>query len=315
MPAKFLPRVVPFHFGVLQLQIFDFLEHRSKAFICVLGAVLIAVLGLINSYTGYELSFSFFYLVPVALVAWYGGKIPGVAAGVVSATVWQFANYKAGQTFSQPFIPFWNAGTRLGFFLVVAFLLTKLRSAILFERKLARTDFLTGAENPRSFYEIAKSELERARRYRRNLSITYLDCDNFKRINDTLGHQVGSDLLVKVVENIKRNMRSTDTIARLGGDEFAILLPETGEKEAHAVVEKIRAKLKEVMDSNGWSVTFSMGVLTCTEIPGSIDEMIKVADALMYDVKRSGKNSVKFERFDGAVSPDAAFNSQQLSPG
>jgi diguanylate cyclase (GGDEF)-like protein len=280
------------------LKYLKFLEKRSQTFIVAFGCLQILVLGLINYFTGFELSFSFFYLIPVATVAWFGGKKTGLAVAFISAVVWQFANYQAGQTFSHAFVPIWNAGTRLGFFLVVANLLIQLKKSLLHEQNLARTDYLTGAANPRSFYETARGELERARRYGRDLSITYFDADNFKQINDTLGHQVGSDLLIKVVQVIKSNLRLNDTIARVGGDEFAILFPETNSEQARAVVCKIREKLNAAMAEENWSVTFSMGVLTCVDIPKSVDEMIKIADGLMYEVKKNGKNSVLFDVFE-----------------
>lgn len=279
------------------MKYFKYLEKRSRTFILTFGFVQISILGLINYFVGYEISTSFFYLIPVAMVAWFGGRKSGIATALLSAIVWQFVNYQAGQHFSNMLIPVWNAGTRLGFFIVVAHLLIELKKSFIHEKQLARTDYLTGAANPRSFYETARRELERARRYDRNLSITYFDADNFKQINDTLGHQVGSDLLVKVVEVIKSNLRSTDTIARVGGDEFAILLPETNSEQARSVICKIREKLNAAMAEESWSVTFSMGVLTCAEIPVTVDEMIKIADSLMYEVKKSGKNSVLFDVF------------------
>ena len=189
----------------------------------------------------------------------------------------------------------WNAATGLGFFLVVALLLTKLKKSLTSERELARTDFLTGAANPRAFYELAQMEINRARRYGHPFSVAYFDADNFKTVNDQLGHHVGSQLLIRVVEVVKRNLRTTDVVARLGGDEFAVLLPETGVAEAKAVAQKLREKLSTEMLESGWTVTFSVGLLTCADPPHTADEMIKIADGLMYEVKNGGKDAIRHE--------------------
>jgi diguanylate cyclase (GGDEF)-like protein len=264
-------------------------------------------LGLIDFLTGYEISFAFFYLIPVAMLAWFANKNIALLSAFISAITWQLVNRGAGEQFSNELIPIWNTLTRLGFFVIVAVLLLKLKTLLDHESKLARTDDLTGAENSRSFYETAELEMSRSRRYGRNLTVCYFDADNFKQINDTLGHQVGSELLIRVVKIIKENLRSTDIIGRLGGDEFALLLPETNQEQARVVISKIREKIQAEMNKENWAVTFSMGVLTCIKVPETVDELISVADSLMYEVKKSGKNSVKYEELN-----EKTLNSKQI---
>jgi len=92
-------------------------------------------------------------------------------------------------------VPIWNALTRFLFFMLVAICLIALRNAYEHEKALARSDFLTGAANSRAFFEVADMELVRARRYARPFSVAYIDVDNFKTVNDTLGHLAGDDLL------------------------------------------------------------------------------------------------------------------------
>lgn len=276
------------------MKLLNKLENFSSTSIVLLAIAQIILLGIIDFYTGFELSFSVFYLVPVGLTAWYSEKKAALFISILSAITWQFSNELAGQTFHHFLIPFWNASTRLGFFVIVTILLTKLKESYLYQRNLAQTDFLTGAANPRAFYKALQMEVLRSRRYHRTFTLCYLDADNFKMINDTLGHNVGSDLLVRVVEITKDTLRATDIIARLGGDEFAVLLPETDKKDAQTVVKKLRAGLLSEMESNNWAVTFSIGVMTYTESPENVDEVIKLADNLMYEVKRNGKNSIKF---------------------
>ena len=122
----------------------------------------------------------------------------------------------------------------------------------------------------------------------------YLDLDNFKWVNDNHGHSVGDTLLINIARNAKSNLRISDFFARLGGDEFAVLLPDTDEKSARIALHKLQGKLLEEMNKHNWPVTFSIGTVTCHDIPKSVDELIKQADNLMYSVKNHGKNSIEF---------------------
>lgn len=290
----------------------QFLEGRGKLFILFCGGVLIAGLAAVDYLTGFELSFAFFYLLPVGLVAWLAGRRAGIITSFASAVTWQAINHLAGEHFSSSLIPLWNASTRLGFFLVVTLLLARLRESLARESDLARTDFLTGAANPRAFYELAEMEINRARRYEHAFSVAYFDADNFKAVNDQLGHHVGSQLLVRAVEVFKQSLRATDTVARIGGDEFAILLPQTGATQAGVVVEKLLQKVSAEMRAGGWSVTFSVGVLTCADPPRTVDEMIKIADGLMYEVKRGGKDGVRHEVLKARLMTEPAAENAGL---
>lgn len=88
-------------------------------------------------------------------------------------------------------------------------------------------------------------------------------------------------------------------IARLGGDEFAVLLPETSQESARVVVAKLQGGLLEEMRQNSWPITFSIGVLTCNAAPSTTDELVRIADDLMYSVKRDSKNALKYSTFAG----------------
>lgn len=253
---------------------------------------LVAVIGYLDYVTGFEVSFAFFYVVPVALVAWSGGLAPGLAIAVLSAGSWLLANWLAGDPVSRSILFYWNAATRLGFFAVVVVLLARLRAALERERALSRMDHLTGVLNGRAFTEVLIAEIDRSRRYGRPFSVAYLDLDNFKTVNDRYGHTAGDDLLRAVAELIQTSLRRTDTVARLGGDEFAVLLPETDAAAAEAAVGNMRAGVAAVMRERDWPVTLSVGVLTCSEPPGGVDEIIARADALMYEAKKEGKDRV-----------------------
>ena len=144
-----------------------------------------------------------------------------------------------------------------------------------------------------------QKEIGRLQRYKRQFTVAYVDLDNFKTVNDQFGHSKGDELL-RIVANTARNqLRDTDVVARLGGDEFALLLPETGQEDARVVIAKIQRSFLSEMRNNGWPVTLSIGVLTCIEMPGTADELIKMADKLMYSVKNNGKNAISESVYAG----------------
>jgi diguanylate cyclase (GGDEF)-like protein len=123
---------------------------------------------------------------------------------------------------------------------------SRLTSLLAKEHALARIGPLTTVPNRRAFYEALDKERLRSLRYRRPLTIAYLDLDNFKRINDSLGHAVGDELLVQVAAGLRSNLRASDYVGRLGGDEFGVLLPETDATAAKLVLRKLRLQLLEV---------------------------------------------------------------------
>ncbi len=155
-------------------------------------------------------------------------------------------------------------------------------------------DDLTTAVNRRAFQDVATSEMQRLRRHQRPLTIGYIDVDNFKVVNDTLGHSVGDLLLKTVVSTLGAHLRMVDTVARLGGDEFAVLLPETDRDAAQVVIDRLCHFLLMEMRRHDWPVTFSIGVVTYYEAPYSIDELIGIADTVMYGVKNNQKDAITY---------------------
>jgi len=275
------------------------LEKRSQLFNMLVGFVLIGVIGILDFLTGYELAFSLFYVVPVSLVTWRIGRRLGIIASFASAFVWLAADVAAGDTYSHPLIPIWNTLIRLSFFIMITLLLSALRSGMAREEELARTDNLTGAVNSRRFFELTQMEIDRLQRYGHPLTLAYIDLDNFKTVNDQFGHPSGDEVLRNVVSYTKKHLRKIDVIARLGGDEFALLLPETDQKSASVALPKLQNGLLEAMRQNSWPITFSIGVLTCTASPPATEELVKLADNLMYSVKHDGKNAIKYSTYAG----------------
>jgi diguanylate cyclase (GGDEF)-like protein/PAS domain S-box-containing protein len=168
----------------------------------------------------------------------------------------------------------------------------ELRASLQDERNLSRIDFLTGIANRRALYEAIEAEAKRSKRHKRPFTLAYLDVDNFKEVNDVFGHEVGDRLLKKVANKIRQVTRETDLVARLGGDEFAILFSAINGEAAVGAVGNLQIALSQLVQEEGWKVSFSIGVRTFRTPPESVESMIKLTDQLMYEVKKSGKNAV-----------------------
>jgi diguanylate cyclase (GGDEF)-like protein len=260
--------------------------------------MLVAAIGSADYVTGTEISVSSFYLIPIVIVAWFAGMNAGLGISVISAITWFIADVLGGQSYSNPIIRYWNAAVRLSFFVLVTILIPALK-AVEHEKLIARTDDLTGIANRRQFFEVLQSEVNRSQRYKRPFTIVYIDLDNFKAVNDQMGHEAGDKLLCAIADRTKSFLRTTDIMARLGGDEFAILLPELGQDPAPIVVPKIQHALLEEMQRNDWPVTFSVGALTCRDASVTADRLISRADELMYSVKKNGKNAIAYAIYAG----------------
>lgn len=271
-----------------------FFSQLKPNIVTAVGLGLLLAVGFADRRLGSDFSLAFLYLIPVSYVAWYAGRLRGLATALCCGLVWFVVNGGVHMFDEHPLVSSGDLLTQLSFFIVVALLVAYHRRLLERERTASRTDFLTGALNRRAFYELAEREIDRVRRHTRPFTIAYIDVDNFKIVNDDLGHAAGDEALQHVADNVRRNLRVTDSVARLGGDEFAILLPETNREAARAVVDKIRHRVQEDMTAHGWPVTLSIGVLTCERPPASIDAMMRVADELMYQVKHQGKNAIVY---------------------
>jgi diguanylate cyclase (GGDEF)-like protein len=163
------------------------------------------------------------------------------------------------------------------------------------QEKLATTDVLTGLYNRRQFMRIAEAEWDRFKRYQRNFSLIYFDIDNFKAINDRLGHDAGDRAIMRVAEVCSRQKRGSDILARMGGDEFVVLMPETGQETAHAFAERLRCAVSsEPLDVDGIAIdlTVSIGVAVTDAGLDGIKALLKIADARLYLAKKEGRNCI-----------------------
>ena len=278
------------------------ISDRQPWQLLALALSLIAGIGAIDLATGFEMSSSIFYLVPVALIAWYQGWWPGLAICLVSAGVWCLVDFSSGHQYSQSWILAWNAAVRMGFFAIVTWLLVTLNAALSVQQALAKIDGLTGLYNGRSFRQQAEAQLQRALNAGSVIALAYLDLDGFKAVNDQHGHEAGDQLLRLLGQHLVRKQSESLLIARLGGDEFAFLLNSDTTASARAEFEQLHHALAELVAERGWGVGCSMGVAIQQGPPTSIQQLLQSADEQMYAVKREGKGKLRVKLEPRAVA-------------
>ena len=170
--------------------------------------------------------------------------------------------------------------------------IAELERALEKARQAACVDPLTGALNRRGFDKVCQRELARAQRSGARFALVHLDLDDFKHLNDSLGHLVGDRALVYLVNVLRQSMRPADALCRIGGEEFVLILPDTLLADASAAVSRfLREFSAKPIPGTDCFMTFSAGVVA-PELDESIEQVLARADAATYEAKRAGKNSV-----------------------
>jgi diguanylate cyclase (GGDEF)-like protein len=257
-----------------------------------LSMVLLGSVGLLDWYSQADIAASLGYLLPISVAAWGAGRIGSVVAAAMCAGMWLTINLMTGVT---PALELVNMVVLTVAFQLFGLLLATLRSQLDHERKLARTDPLTSVHNRRAFWSAAAREVARGRRHGTPFSLAYIDVDGFKSVNDTYGHRAGDELLRRIALALQEDLRDLDMVARLGGDEFVILLPGAAEAGAGRVISRLQKRLANARWRQSFDIDFSIGVLAVVESPESVEQLVGRADALMYQVKRSGRGLVLFD--------------------
>jgi len=256
----------------------------------LVGMAMFILLSVIRFASAPGLGFAVLYLVPVSFFTWFIGLRPGMAAACASAAFLLGSDLLRGLRAH----PYWDTVMNLGMFVFMVFILAEVRALYERERDLSRADVLTGLLNRRAFVEMLERERARHSRFPRPITLAYIDIDNFKNVNDMHGHAAGDELLIDSAKEMEGAVRNIDSVGRLGGDEFALLMPETDAAAARLAMEKVQKRLAGAIRK--WPVTFSMGVVTFESVPGTAEEMLSLADSLMYSVKQSGKGRAEFQK-------------------
>ncbi len=278
--------------------ILEFPEKLPKHFLPFIGFSLVLAIGILDSFTNYDVSVSLLYLFPIMLIAWYEGGVLVAIMSIFSVINWAIADMVSGHIYSHFAIPLWNAVMMLGMFLIIGYTITMLKKLLVKEREHSHDDDLTNVANMRFFYEQASVEINRLAINKRPLTLVYLAIDNLRFINESLGYVTGDFLLHEVAQTIKATLKSKSLISRFGGAEFAILIPETKDENANAIIREVQERLMEMVKKHKWPVTFSTGVVTGDNETYTIDELINMAKDLMKTSKITGKNTVEYKKLE-----------------
>lgn len=279
---------------------------------CVIG------IGAVDYLSGPTIGFSLFYLVPIIWASWHGERGLGVALALLAAAFWIAAETAwVGVTA----VSMWNGFTRLGIYLAMAWLISRVREDqrrlralnarlqehLEHEQLLARTDPLTGLPNRRLFLDELKRSTARIHRSGKPVAVAYLDLDGFKTFNDRMGHAAGDVVLKRVADVLTGQVRGTDVAVRLGGAQFGVLLDRCTAESAQItmirLVDQLSAALKEVATAD---VSVSVGVACFEDDSFAPEAMIDHADAAMYCAKGQGQNRIYITR----LAPSGAVNSK-----
>lgn len=186
-------------------------------------------------------------------------------------------------------------------------------------RHLADHDPLTGVLNRRALDREIRDHMARVERYGADGALLMLDMDNFKRVNDTLGHSAGDELMVRVARRLRRCLRESDVLARMGGDEFAVLLPQASPASARMVARKlcegVRAEGLETEGARHAGVTASVGGAPVAAVDGvvpSTEDLVRAADRAMYQAKAAGRDGIVVLRPEEVLRPAPGG---RVSPG
>lgn len=263
------------------------------------------VIAVVDYWTGPDVGFSLFYLIPVSIGGRYLPRAAAVMLAVLAAGGWLAAD-SAWHGFG--LVPFWNGCTRLAIFAGaaiavsqlrrdterVAELNARLRTLLDQEQRLSRTDGVTGLGNARLFDEAYGRSFALWRRNHEPLAVVCVDLDNFKQVNDTRGHAAGDELLKQIAAAMSRVLRAGDVATRLGGDEFAILLHECPPEIAGRVGERLLQQIRSTTEPfPELGLGASLGIACFDVPPATAQAALRVADGALYTAKSNGKNRVE----------------------
>ncbi|MGE5469540.1 MAG: GGDEF domain-containing protein [Bacteroidota bacterium] len=275
--------------------------RRWAAWVVCLGTILL--LGGFRLATDARLLFASSALLPVLAISWIEGRRWGLLVAFLAAGIWSISDFMTGQESIADWIPWTNSVTRWLTYSLFAILIARLRQQFEQEHQEATLDHLTGLLNRRAFLEVGENEARRSERYKHPMAVVFLDLDDFKKLNDTKGHDAGDAALQATARGLIRSLRAGDQVARLGGDEFAILLPEIDYEAAVETGRKISHTADEVLEDFP-PVKESIGVAWFEKADRPFQAMLKAADELMYEVKNQGKDNIRSSRFVRHHAPD-----------
>jgi diguanylate cyclase (GGDEF)-like protein len=245
--------------------------------------LLTAVHGLLEWTPGFRPMF----VIPIWIATRLGGRAAGLALVLLCSAQVTFVEYQQAWIGAEALIS--NGLLRLASMLALMILIAHVEDALRVHQKMSLYDPLTGLLNRRAFQEFGHHAVGRAHRSAEPLVVVMIDCDDFKILNDTFGHQAGDHVLRILARTLEIGTRSSDLIARLGGDEFVVILQNTDSNEAFKVMSRIQQHFECAVRDAGYDASLSVGYAPMEESELSMDELLHRADIAMYAQKSSKK--------------------------
>ncbi|MFT3849740.1 MAG: GGDEF domain-containing protein [Propionivibrio sp.] len=261
----------------------------------LLAGVLLLAIAALDASALVRSNLAQFYFAPIALTAWcVSQRASAVVAALAAAFVFSHG-IQDGYRDTGALPSYVVKLATLAIFVAAGILVARLRREQAHLAAFARRDQLTGIANRMALMERLTLELARHRRTAQSFALAFIDCDNFKEINDKHGHLAGDRCLQVIAVALREAMRSTDLVCRLSGDEFVVFLPDTAASGARRVADTLESRLREETLNAGWRMTFSIGVAVFPTPPADPEAAIQRADHLMYAAKQSGKGRSTLE--------------------
>lgn len=263
----------------------------------LLGFLGVALVGALDVVVGSGINLLILHVLPVLFVTWFTTLGWGIFFAVLVTTVSALTFAYVAPVPANPIFHYLDLGSDFIATLLLVFMQSRLRASYEQVKHQSKSDALSGCLNKSGFSEQLQAEIDRHQRYGHAFSLVYFDCDNFKAMNDTYGHDVGDALLTEIGRVLRTELREVDAVGRLGGDEFAILLRENDAIAAQRAVNFMKRALDTAMRLHRWPVSFSIGIVSFGQAPADAAEALRLADVLMYEAKKNGKNSIRVQRF------------------
>ncbi len=257
------------------------------------GSLLVLAIGGLDTVVTYDIPVTIFYVLLIILIAWYEGGVAATLISILSAVTWAVSDLASGHIYYHNSVAIWTVIVVLGVFLTVAYSITAIKKLLLKELEHAHIGDLTGVAKIRFFYERARIEISISALGKRPLALAYIDIDDLRYVNNTLGYIAGYYLLSEAEQVIKSTLRITAIPYKLDGSQYAFPMPETAKEVATVIIDKVHERFLDMAKKNVWPITFSTGAVTCEDPACKVDGVIKSADDATKAANQTGKNTVK----------------------